>query len=159
MLACTAGEDGFGAGGNRYENTDTTGETDDTQDTEDPYGDWPTPRDANGPSLGTMTAWFDEFGNIGDVIDVQIEYFDPQDDLLDGRFEVDIESEQGDVKGTAKGNIRDTTDNGADGWIEDGSLVFVISIDDEWQNYFLEISAWDKKNNESNRLEGWMGPD
>ncbi|GEM_PF-1792998 len=164
LLACTGGEDGFGSGGSRFQGTDETTETTDT--TEDTategslYPDgWPQPYDANGPSLGTFDAWFDEFGNIGDVIYVSVDYFDPQDDLVGGRFKVWIESEQGDVDGTADGDIKETTSSGADGWIEDENLFFVISIEDEWQNYFLTIRAWDANNNRSNDLDGSMGPD
>lgn len=161
LLACAGGDDGFGNGGNRYTDTepDDTHETQDTEDPTDVYGDWPDPYDANGPSLGTMTAWFDEIGNIGDVIYVQVDYFDPQDDLEGGRFKVWIESEQGDVDGTAEGDVKATTGGGADGWIEDGKLTFVVSIEDEWQYYFLKVRAWDAANNRSNDVEGSVGPD
>jgi hypothetical protein len=161
LLACTGDENGFG--NSTYEAPDDTNDSKDTEDTgevDSLYPDgWPDPYDANGPSLGTFDAWFDEFGNIGDVIYVSVDYFDPQDDLLDGRFKVWIESEQGDVDGSADGDIKETTAAGAEGWLEDTNLVFVISVEDEWQNYHLKIRAWDKNNNRSNDVEGWMGPD
>ncbi len=170
LLACGNSDNAFGSSGSRFTSTDddttTTEETEETdtdteteEDTGDAYGDWPQPQDANGPSLGTLTAWFDEFGNIGDVIYVEVAYFDPQDDLMDGRFKVWIESENGDVNGNATGDIKDTTGSSADAWIEDGSFFFVISIQDEWQYYFLKVRAWDQANNQSNDLEGSVGPD
>ncbi len=163
VLACGGDDGGFGNAGSRYQSTEETEETEETIDTgtlESLYPEgWPDPYDMNGPSLGTFDGWFDEFGNIGDVIYVSVDYFDPQDDLVGGRFKVWIESEQGDVSGSADGDVKETTSSGADGWIEDGNLFFVVSVEDEWQNYHLKIRAWDKNNNRSNDLEGWMGPD
>ncbi len=158
LAGCSGDDAGFGGDGNPYVNTGTETETEET-DTEDPYGDWPRPYDPNGPSLGSMDAWFDEFGNIGDVIYVSIDYFDPQDDLLNGKFKVWVESEDGKLDGDSDGDIKSTSSGSADAWISaDDKLEFVISIEDEWQAYFLTVRAWDKRNNRSNDLEGSVAP-
>ncbi len=159
LSGCSGDDVGFGGSGNRYENTDTDdSEPTETEDTENPYGDWPQPYDPNGPSLGTMDAWFDEYPNIGDIIYVQVAYFDPQDDLLNGRFKVWVEADDGTVDGTSEGDIKETTSGSADAWIEDDKLEFVIAIENEWIAYFLKLRAWDKKNNRSNDLEGSVAP-
>ena len=75
VLACQPEEDtGFGGGGNN--NTPTDGKTDTGNGVDDglPSG-WEAPQDTDGPSLRNFVAIHDEYPNLGDVIEANVEFF------------------------------------------------------------------------------------
>ena len=143
-VGCQTGNtSGFGANGSKYEGSETETGTEETND-------YPDPVDPNGPSLLSMTLVFDEYSNIGDVIEAEIEYWDEQDDVSKGEVVVKITG----------GDFNDASANAEiDGaaqmaWIEEGSIWFVVSGIHPWESYELTVQVKDKAGNRSNVLTG-----
>ena len=157
LPSCIVGEDG-GFGGSGSKNSGSwTGQTDDTaeeEDTEENNGDWPDPLDTNGPSLGEMEARFDDYPNIGTVIEVTITFFDPQDDVDGGWVVLSVNG--GDyVDAETEAKIGGQSNQA---WIEEGLIWFVIPNVHDYESYDITVMVKDKKDHRSNILEGTVSP-
>ena len=97
LVGCMPPEaDGFGGSGSKNSNSgssdpeDTDDETQDTgeEDTDDPLDDrpdgWPEPLDPNGPSINDLQGKFDEYPNMGTVVEVSFGFWDGQSDVQGG---------------------------------------------------------------------------
>ena len=146
-LACQPEEDtGFGGGGSN--NTPTDGRTDTGEGVDDglPSG-WEAPQDTDGPSLRNFVAIHDEYPNLGDVIEANVEFWDAQNNV-DGGGQIKLTLNGGDWSdATATAVI-----GGADGtsWVEDGKIWFVVANVWNWETYTIELMATDKQGNRSN---------
>ena len=147
VLACQPEEDtGFGGGGSN--NTPTDGKTDTGDGVSDglPSG-WEAPQDTDGPSLRNFVAIHDEYPNLGDVIEANVEFWDAQDNV-DGGSQIKLTLNGGDWTDASATAVI----GGADGtsWVEDGKIWFVIANVWNWETYTIDLMATDKQGNRSN---------
>ena len=159
------GADGFGGSGSKNnpsettDSDDTVEDTDDTsvEDTDDPVSDrpsgWPEPLDPNGPSITDLQGEFDEYPNMGTVVEVSFAYWDGQSDVQGGTVvatvsdghSLDAEEIQAEISAT-RGNSYS--------WIEDDRVVFVLDDVYDTRSYDFVLMVLDRRGNRSNILEG-----
>jgi hypothetical protein len=154
FVACLPGQDdGFGGSGNKNNPTDGSNDTG-NPDTDLPDG-WPAPQDTDGPSLRNFTAIHDEYPNLGDVVEAQVEFWDAQSNV-DGGGEVHLTLNGGDwSNGTATAVI-----GGSDGtaWVESEKIWFVIGNVWNWESYTIDLMVTDKQGNRSNVVQTTAEP-
>ena len=154
LVACQPEDDsGFGGTGNNNQPT-TDGKTDTGSDTDLPDG-WPSPQDADGPSLRNMVAIHDEYPNLGDVVEANVEFWDAQNNVDKGG-EINLTLNGGDWSNATATAVIGGQEGTA--WIEDNKIWFVIGNVWNWETYEVELMVTDKQGNRSNVVSATASP-
>ena len=148
IFACQPEEDtGFGGGGNNNTPTDGTTETGDPGGQDDLPDGWEAPQDADGPSLRNFVVIHDEYPNLGDVLEANVEFWDAQDNV-DGGGQIKLTLNGGDWSDASATAVIGGTDGTS--WVEDGKIWFVVANVWNWETYTIDLMVTDKQGNRSN---------
>ena len=148
IFACQPEEDtGFGGGGNNNTPTDGTTETGDPGGQDDLPDGWEAPQDADGPSLRNFVVIHDEYPNLGDVLEANVEFWDAQDNV-DGGGQIKLTLNGGDWSDASATAVIGGTDGTT--WVEDGKIWFVVANVWNWETYTIDLMVMDKQGNRSN---------
>lgn len=126
----------FGSGGTRLLPDEV-----DTGDASETYAG-----DGESPQINSVRAAFEDYPNIGTVIEVGIVYYDPQDDVEDGVVTVVLTNED-EIEEEIELDI-----DGSNAWIDsdDGEVVFAVSGADDDMVYAVQVTLADSSGNSSN---------
>jgi len=153
FIACQpADDDGFGGGGNNNKPTDGSTDTGDV-DTDLPSG-WPAPQDTDGPSLRNFKAIHDEYPNLGDVVEANVEFWDAQNNVTGGQIHLTLNG--GDWSNATATAVVGGSDGTA--WIESEKIWFVIGNVWNWESYTIDLVVTDKQGNRSNVVQATATP-
>lgn len=105
------------------------------------------------PTLGAVTAVFDEYPSYGDVIEVTVAYTDAEDDLEGGTIFLTVGLSQSD--GATSDADMEISIDGSSAWTSNGDLVFVLGGAklDTSASYSLSFYISDAAGNESNEVD------
>ena len=154
FVACQPAEDdGFGGGGSTYQPKD--GSTDTGPDDNGLPTGWPAPQDSNGPSLRNFVAVHDEYPNLGDVLEANVEFWDAQSNVdKGGEIRLILNGgEWDDASATAViGGQAGTA------WIEEDKIWFVVGNAKSFEAYDIDLYVTDKQGNRSNVVSATAEP-
>ncbi len=156
------GTDGFGGGGskNRPDGGDDSAAGDDTEAADDtgmssnrPDG-WPDPLDEDGPSITDLQGEFDEYPNVGDVLEVSFAYWDGQGDVKNGSLVITVNDGHDYVDALFQASIAGNMNGSC--WVADGRVYFALQDVYDSRSYDLSVMITDRNNHRSNVLEGTL---
>ena len=166
LVGCMPPEaDGFGGSGSKNSNSgstdpdDTDDETQDSgeEDTDDPLDDrpdgWPEPLDPNGASINDLQGKFDEYPNMGTVVEVSFGFWDGQSDVQGGTVVATV-SDGRDMEGEEIQAEISASRSNSYSWVDGDRVVFVLDDVYETRSYEFVVMVVDRRDNRSNILEG-----
>ena len=155
LLACQPeDDDGFGGGGSNYTPKDGTSSDTGSRDDGLPSG-WPAPQDTNGPSLRNLVAVHDDYPNLGDVIEANVEFWDAQDNVEQGG-ELRLTLNGGEWTNAATSAV--IGGQAGTAWIEEDKIWFVVGNVKSFEAYDLELYVTDNQGNRSNVVSATAAP-
>lgn len=141
MVACTSGDSGLNTGGSSND-PDVWG--DDTAPSGDDPGD-----DGDAPTIRELVVFFDNYPNIGDVLEIQAVFEDAQDDVDGGTLDFTIVPAS-----TGEGVDQQAEINGSDARVEDGAVMVTLQDIEVNDSYEVRAVLTDASGNRSDEAVG-----
>lgn len=98
---------------------------------------------SDAPTITSLTVVFDDYPNIGKVLEVEIAYTDPQDDVDGGEVDATVSSDAGDSQDLT------LPIDGSSAWIDDqsGDVIFALEGVDTSTTYHVSLRLCDAAGN------------